>query len=139
MNHYRWFRGFNDYDNWQASGVSGLGARSFYYPPKSLTCGAATCLWSIHTIRAISMARSILIVSRRPILRYRFVNKDDKQLETTENFLKSGLITVDIFAVCPVTDDNRSARNGAAGRQRFTTSEYRLRGGRRGRAEYGRL
>ena len=32
VNGYRWFRGFNDYDNWQASGVSGQGARSFYYP-----------------------------------------------------------------------------------------------------------
>src|SRR6185312_15448569 len=35
---------------------------------------------------------------------------DDKQLATTENFLKSGFITVDIFAVSPVADDNRSAR-----------------------------
>ena len=32
VNHYRWVRGFNEYDNWQASGVSGQGARSFYYP-----------------------------------------------------------------------------------------------------------
>jgi hypothetical protein len=32
VNNYRWVRGFNDYDNWQASGVSGQGARSFYYP-----------------------------------------------------------------------------------------------------------
>src|SRR5579884_2008178 len=32
VNSYRWQRGFNDYDNWQASGVSGQGARSFYYP-----------------------------------------------------------------------------------------------------------
>jgi hypothetical protein len=32
VNHYRWIRGFNEYDNWQASGVSGQGARSFYYP-----------------------------------------------------------------------------------------------------------
>ena len=38
VNSYRWFRGFNDYDNWQASGVSGQGARSFYYPPKSQKC-----------------------------------------------------------------------------------------------------
>ena len=38
VNDYRWFRGFNDYDNWQASGVSGQGARSFYYPPKSQKC-----------------------------------------------------------------------------------------------------
>jgi len=29
VNHYRWDRGFNEYDNWQASGVSGQGARSF--------------------------------------------------------------------------------------------------------------
>ncbi|MGE3707476.1 MAG: multiheme c-type cytochrome, partial [Vicinamibacterales bacterium] len=28
VNGYRWIRGFNDYDNWQASGVSGEGARS---------------------------------------------------------------------------------------------------------------
>src|SRR5215831_3755103 len=34
FNNYRWLRGFNEYDNWQASGVSGQGARSFYYPPR---------------------------------------------------------------------------------------------------------
>ena len=38
VNNYRWLRGFNDYDNWQASGVSGQGARSFYYPPKPQQC-----------------------------------------------------------------------------------------------------
>ena len=40
VNKYRWFRGFNDYDGWQASGVSGQGARSFYYPKKSQNCAA---------------------------------------------------------------------------------------------------
>ena len=38
VNNYRWIRGFNEYDNWQASGVSGQGARSFYYPPKPQQC-----------------------------------------------------------------------------------------------------
>src|SRR5207244_11150338 len=38
VNHYRWFRGFNEYDNWQASAASGEGARSFYYPPKPQKC-----------------------------------------------------------------------------------------------------
>src|ERR1700723_2486936 len=38
VNHYRWVRGFNDYDNWQASGVSFQGARSFYYPAKGQNC-----------------------------------------------------------------------------------------------------
>ena len=35
VNNYRWVRGFNEYDNWQGSGVSGQGARSFYYPAES--------------------------------------------------------------------------------------------------------
>ena len=38
VNNYRWFRGFNEYDAWQASGVSGYGARSFYYPDQPRTC-----------------------------------------------------------------------------------------------------
>ena len=38
VNAYRWIRGFNEYDNWQASAVSGQGARSFYYPPKPMRC-----------------------------------------------------------------------------------------------------
>jgi hypothetical protein len=38
VNHYRWTRGFNEYDNWQASGISGQGARSFYYPKVSQQC-----------------------------------------------------------------------------------------------------
>ena len=38
VNAYRWIRGFNEYDNWQASGVSGEGARSFYYPAKPQGC-----------------------------------------------------------------------------------------------------
>ena len=46
VNHYRWIRGFNDYDNWQASGVSGQGARSFYYPQKPRS------RWEQHASRA---------------------------------------------------------------------------------------
>ncbi len=56
VNHYRWIRGFNEYDNWQASGVSGQGARSFYYPPKPAMCAdchmpltAVPATWAIST------------------------------------------------------------------------------------------
>ncbi|MCA9063234.1 MAG: hypothetical protein KDA96_09250 [Planctomycetaceae bacterium] len=36
LNHYKEFlRGQNHYDSWLLSGVSGHGARSFYYPPKA--------------------------------------------------------------------------------------------------------
>jgi len=47
VNHYRWFRGFNEYDNWQASGVSGQGARSFYYLQSRNSAPIATCRRSI--------------------------------------------------------------------------------------------
>jgi hypothetical protein len=102
VNNYRWFRGFNDYDNWQASGVSGQGARSFYYPDKSMAC--ADC-------------HMPLVASKDPgnregqIHSHRFaaantavpyVEQDGEQLDATEKFLKSGFITVDIFAVSPV-------------------------------------
>src|SRR5262249_6221057 len=38
VNSYRWLRGFDEYDAWQASGVSGEGARSFYYPQEPKSC-----------------------------------------------------------------------------------------------------
>ena len=65
VNSYRWFRGFNDYDNWQASGVSGQGARSFYYPPKPRSAPTATCRWSRRTIRRRRTARFVAPVRGR--------------------------------------------------------------------------
>jgi hypothetical protein len=35
LNNYKWLRGQNHYDAFLLSGVSGHGARSFYYPPKA--------------------------------------------------------------------------------------------------------
>ena len=58
VNHYRWTRGFNDYDNWQASGVSGLGARSFYYPPKPQTC--ADCHMPLAALHDTAASAKIL-------------------------------------------------------------------------------
>ena len=56
VNKYRWFRGFDDYDNWQASGVSGQGARSFYYPPKPQGC--ADCHMPYHRVGALKIWRA---------------------------------------------------------------------------------
>ncbi len=38
INHYRWMRGQNEYDAWQASGVSYNAVASFYNPPIPLDC-----------------------------------------------------------------------------------------------------
>jgi tetratricopeptide (TPR) repeat protein len=106
VNNYRWVRGFNDYDNWQASGVSGEGARSFYYPPKTSTC--ADCHMQlvpsqdpgnrdgkIHSHRFAAANTAVPVA-----------NEDKAQLDATEAFLKSGFITTDIFAITPA-DDSR--------------------------------
>ncbi len=120
VNNYRWVRGFNDYDNWQASGVSGQGARSFYYPAKSSTC---------------SDCHMALVDSKDPGNRYgkihshRFsaantavanANQDKDQLAETEKFLKSGFVTVDIFALSPVNANSgleMQRRSGEAPQQ----------------------
>jgi tetratricopeptide (TPR) repeat protein len=104
VNQYRWVRGFNDYDNWQASGVSGQGARSFYYPAKSMTCvdchmprvashDAGNVDGSVHSHRfgAANMAVA-------------YANGDEAQMKTVEGFLKSGFITADIFAASPESE-----------------------------------
>jgi Flp pilus assembly protein TadD len=102
VNKYRWFRGFNDYDNWQASGVSGQGARSFYYPPKSQVC--ADCHMPLVASRDPGNHDGMVHSHRFPAANTAlpYANRDEAQMKATVDFLKSGFITVDIFAVSPV-------------------------------------
>ena len=91
VNHYRWFRGFNEYDNWQASGVSGQGARSFYYPPNpaamrrlphaadSPSNDFGNIDGKVHSHR-FPAANTALPTA----------NEDTEQLKITEDFLKNG-------------------------------------------------
>ena len=102
VNNYRWLRGFNDYDNWQASGVSGQGARSFYYPPKSQVC--ADCHMPLVSSHDPGNRDGKVHSHRFPgaNMAVAYANQDQAQMQTTEQFLKSGFITVDIFALSPV-------------------------------------
>jgi tetratricopeptide (TPR) repeat protein len=105
VNHYRWFRGFNEYDNWQASGVSGQGARSFYYPAKASTC--VDCHMTrvpsndpgAHEDGTVHSHRFAAANTAVP-----FVNHDTEQMKDTLAFLQSGFITVDIFSVAPIDE-----------------------------------
>ena len=101
VNRYRWFRGFNEYDNWQASGVSGEGARSFYYPPKPQQC--ADCHMPMEASNDAGNINGFVHSHRFPGANTAVptANEDDAQLKLTENFLKSGALTVDIFALSP--------------------------------------
>jgi Flp pilus assembly protein TadD len=101
VNHYRWFRGFNEYDNWQASGVSGQGARSFYYPPKPQQC--ADCHMPAESSHDAGNINGVVHSHRFPGANTAVptANDDAAQLKLTEGFLKSGALTVDIFALSP--------------------------------------
>ena len=127
VNSYRWFRGFNDYDNWQASGVSGQGARSFYYPKQAKTC--AGCHMPLVASDDPGNKDGFVHSHRFPAANTALplVNKDEEQMATTVAFLKSGFVTVDVFAVSPVTEGAgetamiRRAATGNAGPQLSTT------------------
>jgi tetratricopeptide (TPR) repeat protein len=104
VNNYRWLRGFNDYDNWQASGVSGQGARSFYYPEKAQTCSDChmPLVPSQDPGNRNGMVHSHRFAAANTAVAY--VNRDEKQLEETVRFLQSGFISVDIFAAAPADE-----------------------------------
>ena len=101
VNHYRWIRGFNEYDNWQASGVSGEGARSFYYPPKPQQC--ADCHMPLEPSNDMGNIAGKVHSHRFPAANTALptANEDAAQLKATEDFLTSGALTVDIFALSP--------------------------------------
>jgi tetratricopeptide (TPR) repeat protein len=99
VNGYRWFRGFNEYDNWQASAVSGEGARSFYYPPKPQKC--ADCHMPLIASNDPAARDGKIHSHRFPGANSAlpFVNRDDEQLKTTQAFLQDGQVSVDIFGI----------------------------------------
>jgi Flp pilus assembly protein TadD len=99
VNHYRWIRGFNEYDNWQASGVSGQGARSFYYPQQPSQC--ADCHMPLTRSSDLGNVNGVVHSHRFPGANTALptANEDPEQLEATEEFLKNNILSVDIFAL----------------------------------------
>ena len=98
VNNFRWVRGFNDYDQWQKSGVSHQGALSFYYPEKAKKCvdchmplvastDAANINGKVHNHR-FPAANTALP----------FVNQHPEQLKAVTEFLQGEVVTLDLFA-----------------------------------------
>ena len=109
VNDYRWLRGFNSYDNWQASGVSGEGARSFYYPAEPRTC--ADChmpaVAGEDPAAPDGLVRSHRFAAANTALPTHFGM--DTQLQAVRDFLAAGQVTVDLFAL---TRDDESPGAG---------------------------
>jgi len=101
VNHYRWLRGLNEYDNWQASGVSGQGARAFYYPATSMMC--ADCHMPMTPSKDEGNVEGYVHSHRFPGANTAVPtsNQDLAQLEASQKFLQDKQVTVDIFAISP--------------------------------------
>jgi len=99
VNSYRWFRGFNEYDNWQASGVSGQGARSFYYPAKPQKC--ADCHMPMVAANDPAAINGKVHSHRFPGANTAlpYVNQDAEQLKTQQDFLRDDQVSIDIFGL----------------------------------------
>jgi Flp pilus assembly protein TadD len=122
VNHYRWVRGFNEYDNWQASGVSGQGARSFYYPASSMMC--ADC--HMPAVRSSDAGNIDGFVHS-----HRFpgantavptANHDQAQLELSQKFLQDKQVSVDIFAISPAGGETAEPASAKFLRPELSTS-----------------
>jgi Flp pilus assembly protein TadD len=98
VNRYRWVRGFDEYDAWQGSGVSGQGARAFYYPDKPKDC--ADCHMPLVRSTDQGNVDGFVHSHRFPAANTAvpFANHDAEQLRTTQEFLRAGILSLDIFA-----------------------------------------
>jgi len=122
VNRYRWVRGFNEYDNWQASGVSGQGARSFYYPANPMMC--ADCHMPQVPSKDAGNVNGFVHSHRFPGANTAVptANEDPQQLEVSKRFLQDKQLTVDIFAVSPAEKENKEPTAPGAGRPELSTS-----------------
>src|SRR5256714_14491497 len=109
VNHYRWVRGLNEYDNWQASGISGQGARSFYYPATSMMC--ADCHMPQVRSNDDGNVNGFVHSHRFPGANTAVptANADATQLELSQKFLQDKQLSVDIFAVSPAGGEGSEA------------------------------
>ena len=122
VNSYRWIRGFNEYDNWQASGVSGLGARSFYYPANSMMC--ADCHMPLIPSKDEGTVNGFVHSHRFPGANTAVptANSDPAQLETSTKFLQDKQVTVDIFGITPASKESLENKGNVPHSQELSTT-----------------
>jgi tetratricopeptide (TPR) repeat protein len=123
VNRYRWVRGFNEYDNWQASGISGQGSRSFYYPANSMMCG--DCHMPLQPSKDEGNVNGFVHSHRFPGANTAVptANGDSEQLAESVKFLKDKQVSVDVFAISPAGKEEKPASPAtvASGQELSTT------------------
>src|SRR5215469_11447281 len=122
FNNYRWIRGFNEYDNWQGSGISGQGARSFYYPASPMMC--ADCHMPMVPSKDDGNIDGYVHSHRFPGANTAVptANEDPTQLQASAKFLQDKQLSVDVFAISPVGREPREAKGVSGGKQELSTT-----------------
>ena len=122
FNNYRWIRGFNEYDNWQGSGVSGQGARSFYYPATPMIC--SDCHMPLVPSKDDGNIDGYVHSHRFPGANTALpvANEDTAQLEASTKFLQDKQLSVDIFAISPAGKNEGKAKGTGYARQELSTT-----------------
>ena len=122
LNNYRWIRGFNEYDNWQASGVSGQGARSFYYPATPMMC--ADCHMPLVPSKDEGNIDGYVHSHRFPGANTAVptANEDAAQLLASQKFLQDKQLSVDIFAISPAGREEVQANATKMPKQELSTT-----------------
>lgn len=90
VNGHRWVQYMNDYDQWQASSVSGHGGRSFHFPEEPRTCVGC------HMSDGAGGPSHRFAAANGAVAR---LSGDPEQLAAVERFLAGGAVTVDLFAL----------------------------------------
>ncbi|HKW62937.1 MAG TPA: tetratricopeptide repeat protein [Candidatus Acidoferrum sp.] len=122
VNRYRWIRGFNEYDNWQASGISGQGARSFYYPKSPMNC--ADCHMPMTPSKDDGNINGFVHSHRFPGANTAVptANQDEAQLDFARKFLQDKQLSVDIFAVSPEGKESSAPVRNELGKQELSST-----------------
>jgi tetratricopeptide (TPR) repeat protein len=122
VDRYRWIRGFNEYDNWQASGISGQGARSFYYPKSPMNC--ADCHMPLVASKDDGNIDGYVHSHRFPGANTAVptANQDEAQYEFAKKFLQDKQLSVDIFAVSPEGKESNAPLRNEMGKQELSTT-----------------
>src|SRR6202008_3321936 len=103
-----------EYDNWQASGVSGQGARSFYYPASSMMC--VDCHMPFVHSKDDGNIDGFVHSHRFPGANTAVptANQDAEQLALSQKFLQDKQLSVDIFALSPADAGFQEPAGGRA-------------------------
>src|SRR5260370_31925256 len=121
-NDYRWIGGLNEYENREARGVSGQGARAFYYPKTRMNC--ADCHMPQVPSRDDGNVNGFVHSHRFPGANTAvpLANQDQAQFEFAKNFLQDKQLSVDIFAVSPAGKETNAPSRSEIGRPEIATT-----------------